>query len=163
MTALCAPTVNAYRRLQPGELNGYWANWGHEHRCAGNRVPSARGSSTRIENRLSDGAASVHLAVATVLSAARLGVVDGLDCPDPLVTDGFEEVNTDVSSAPSLSVALDHLEADQALVDAVGSELVANFVANKRAEWDRYIAAVGTDQAGGTVTGWELDEYLMYH
>ncbi len=39
MTALCAPTVNAYRRLQPGELNGYWATWGYEHRCAGNRVP----------------------------------------------------------------------------------------------------------------------------
>ena len=28
MTALCAPTVNAYRRLRPGEFAGYWANWG---------------------------------------------------------------------------------------------------------------------------------------
>jgi glutamine synthetase len=163
MTALCAPTVNAYRRLQPGELNGYWANWGHEHRCAGNRVPSARGSSTRIENRLSDGAANIHLAVATILSGARLGVVDGLDCPEPLTTDGFEEINTDVCSAPSLSVALDHLEADQALIDAVGADLVANFVVNKRAEWERYIAAVRTDEGGGHVTHWELDEYLMYH
>ncbi|MEM9204529.1 MAG: glutamine synthetase, partial [Actinomycetota bacterium] len=39
MTALCVPTVNGYRRLQPGELNAYWANWGFEHRCAGNRIP----------------------------------------------------------------------------------------------------------------------------
>ena len=56
LAAVCAPTVNAYRRLQPGQLNGYWANWGHEHRCAANRVPSARGAATRIENRIADGA-----------------------------------------------------------------------------------------------------------
>jgi glutamine synthetase len=163
MTALCAPTVNAYRRLRPAELNGYWANWGHEHRCVANRVPGARGTSTRIENRLSDGAANVHLAVTTVLQAARLGAVDELPCPEPLTGDGFEEVNTDVCCAPSLADALRDLTADQALVDAVGADLVANFVANKEAEWERYIAAVGDDVPGGQVTDWELDEYLMYH
>ncbi len=163
MTALCAPTVNAYRRLQPAELNGYWANWGHEHRCAGNRIPEARGEGTRIENRLSDGAASVHTAVATVLQGARLGVVEQLDCPEPLTTDGFEDVNTDVCCAPSLAEALQHLQADRALIEAVGVDLVANFVANKEAEWERYLAVVGEDRPGGDVTAWELDEYLMYH
>jgi glutamine synthetase len=163
MTALCAPTVNAYRRLQPASLNGYWANWGHEHRCAGNRVPSARGSSTRIENRLADGAANVHLAVAAVLQGALLGVTEGLPCPDPLTEDGFDHVNTDVGSAPSLAVALQHLAADRAFVAAVGADIVDNFIANKQAEWERYIAAVGEDRGGGDVTQWELDEYLMYH
>ena len=60
LTALCAPTVNAYRRLQPGELCGYWANWGYDHRVAGNRVPGARGDGTRIENRVADGAANIY-------------------------------------------------------------------------------------------------------
>ncbi|HET7846645.1 MAG TPA: glutamine synthetase, partial [Acidimicrobiia bacterium] len=32
MTALVAPTVNAYKRLQPGSLNGFYANWGLDHR-----------------------------------------------------------------------------------------------------------------------------------
>jgi glutamine synthetase len=163
MTALCAPTVNAYRRLQPGELNGYWANWGHEHRCAGNRVPSARGTSTRIENRLSDGSVNVQLGVAAVLQAALLGVTDELPCPSPLTGDGFEELNTDVGSAPSLAAALEHLMADQAFVAAVGTDVVDNFVANKQAEWERYLTAVGEDTPGGDVTQWELDEYLMYH
>jgi len=163
MTALCAPTVNAYRRLQPAELNGYWANWGYEHRCAGNRVPEARGAGARIENRLSDGAANVYTATATVLQAARLGVVDDLVCPDPLTTDGFEEVNTDVCAAPDLLTALGQLEADEALVAAVGPELVANFVAIKHAEWERYIAAVGQDRGPGEITEWEIDNYLMYH
>ena len=83
LAALCAPTVNAYRRLLPGQLNGYWANWGLEHRCAANRIPSARGVGTRIENRVADGAVNLHLAVATVLQAARLGYVNQLVPPDP--------------------------------------------------------------------------------
>ncbi len=163
LTALCAPTVNAYRRLQPAELNGYWANWGYDHRGAANRIPEARGAATRIENRVADGAVNIHLGVAAVLQAARLGVVDGLECPGPLTADGFEAVNTEVSAAPSLAAALEHLQADPALTAAVGDGLCQNFIANKQAEWQRYIAAVGEDKPGGEVTQWELDEYLMYH
>jgi len=164
MTALCCPTVTAYRRLQPGELNGYWANWGFEHRCAANRIPDASGGpSTRIENRLADGSASLHLAVAAVLQAARLGFVGGYECPEPLTTDGFEEVNTEVHSAENLKDALADLEADSAFVEAVGSDVCANFAANKHAEWDRYIAAVGEHTEGDELTEWERSEYLMHH
>jgi glutamine synthetase len=161
LTALCAPTVNAYRRLRPGELCGYWATWGHDHRVAANRVPPHRGGATRIENRIADGSASIHLAIAAVLQAARLGVIDDLECPAPLVDDGFETVNTDVCAASDLSAALDDLEADGALVAAVGEELVANFVANKRAEWERYTEAVGAPDDG--ISDWELNEYLPFH
>lgn len=163
LTALCAPTVNAYRRLQPGSLSGYWANWGHEHRAAANRIPSVRGMGTRIENRVPDGAASIHLAVATVLQAARLGVVNQVACPPPLTLDGFDEVDTDVAAAPDLAAALDHLRADTALAAAVGSDVVDNFLAIKQAEWERYLEAVGTHVPGTGVTDWELDQYLMYH
>ena len=38
LTAIMAPTVNAYRRLQPAQLSGYWANWGLDHRCVANLV-----------------------------------------------------------------------------------------------------------------------------
>ena len=65
--------------------------------------------------------------------------------------------------AASLAEALDHLKTDEALFAAVGREVVENFVANKEAEWERYIEAVGQDQPGGEVTQWELDQYLMYH
>ncbi|MYH00884.1 MAG: glutamine synthetase [Acidimicrobiaceae bacterium] len=171
MTALAAPTVNAYRRLRPGELNGYWANWGVEHRCAGNRVPRGAGPHMRIESRIGDGAANVHTLIAAVLQAARLGMVGGLDCPEPMTTDGFDDVNTDVHCAHSLSEALDEMEADEALCEAVGKELCDNFVFNKRAEWDRYIAGAGDeavddwDAIGGTepLLEWELKQYLPYH
>ncbi|MCP5029410.1 MAG: glutamine synthetase [Actinomycetia bacterium] len=161
--ALCGPTINAYRRQRPGEMTGYWANWGHEHRFAANRIPSERGRATRIENRMSDGSVSVHLGVAAALQAARLGVVDQIQPPDPLTTDGFEEVNTDVSVGGNLSESLDHLRADEALIAAVGTDVCANFLANKEAEWDRFIEAGGDPTPGPEVTAWELDEYLMYH
>ncbi len=163
MTALCAPTVNAYRRLQPGALNGYWGNWGYAHRCAGSRVPETRGDSTRVESRLSDGSANIHLAVAAVLQAARLGVVHQYPCPAPLAGDGFEDPETDVRSADSLGEALDDLRRDQPLSEAVGPECVANFIDNKQAEWEQYLAAVGTDVPGPDVTKWELDMYRNFH
>ena len=43
MAAIMAPHVNAYKRLQPDMLNGYWANWGHDDRSVAVRVPPARG------------------------------------------------------------------------------------------------------------------------
>ena len=54
---------------------------------------------------------------------------------------------------PSLAAALDELEADRELVTAVGADLVAQHVAVKRTEWERYIAAT---------TDWELREYLPF-
>jgi glutamine synthetase len=52
-----------------------------------------------------------------------------------------------------LSAALDALEADAELVEAIGSELVAQHVAVKRTEWDRFAS---------TTTDWELREYLPF-
>jgi len=79
LAGLCAPTVNAYKRLRPASLSGYWANWGYDHRGATVRIPPDRGEGSRLEHRLSDGAAVVHTSMAAILQAARLGVVT--HCP----------------------------------------------------------------------------------
>ena len=163
LVAVSAPTVNAYRRLQPASLSGYWANWGYDHRMVANRVPPPRGAGTRIESRVADGAVSIHLAVAAVLTAARLGVIDNIECPPAESGDGMDEVNTDVAAAASLIEALDHLRADSDFVQALGSDLVDNFVANKEAEWERFIEAEGPFALDSGVTDWELNEYLPYH
>lgn len=151
MTALCAPTVNAYKRLLPGALSGYWANWGYDHRGTANRIPPHRGGGTRIENRLSDGAANPYLAVTAILQAARLGYIGGSTPPPPEVGDGLAPGTSGVHSPSNLAAALDALEADVALVEAIGRDLIANFVGIKRAEWERFSAAV---------TDWEINEYL---
>lgn len=163
MAAILAPTVNAYRRLQPAQLSGYWANWGHDHRCVANRVPPARGAGTRIESRVADGAVNLHLGMAAALTAARLGVINSLDCPPAETGDGFEEVNTDVCVAANLSESLDDLHADSTFAAALGQDVVDNFAENKRAEWERYIEAEKAFDGEGPPTAWELNEYLMYH
>lgn len=160
--ALLAPTVNAYRRLQPGTLAGFWANWGVDHRNVSYRIPAEAGVATRVESRIGDGAMNVHLGVATVLRAAWLGATAKTQPPPAYAGDGFEDGGTDVTVASSLSEALDHLEADTELVTAVGAELVANFVAVKRAEAEKF-AASGESLDGDTLTAFETATYLPYH
>jgi glutamine synthetase len=150
---LCAPTVNAYKRLKPAQLAGFWANWGYDHRGASVRVPHERGGATRLEHRMPDGAANPYLATATVLQAARLGVVNNLTPPAPEEQDCLEHQSTTRHVPPNLSLALDALEADTELVKAVGEELVGQFVTIKRSEWEKFTAAV---------TDWELKYYLPF-
>jgi glutamine synthetase len=153
LAGLCAPTVNAYKRLRPASLSGYWANWGYDHRGATIRVPNERGVAARLEHRLSDGAAVVYTAMAAVLQAARLGVVATTNPGPPEGGNGLDSIDATVGVPHSLAEALDALEADQELVSAVGADLVAQHVAVKRAEWERYV---------GATTDWELREYLPF-
>jgi glutamine synthetase len=153
LAGICAPTVNAYKRLRPASLSGYWANWGYDHRGATIRVPGERGAGARLEHRLSDGGAVVHSAMAAVLQAARLGFIDKRSPGAPEGGNGLDTIDATVGVPPSLSAALDALEADTELVEAIGSELVAQHVAVKRTEWDRFTSST---------TDWELREYLPF-
>ena len=154
MTALVAPTVNAYKRLQPGALNGYFANWGFDHRGVAVRVPPTRGAGTRLEHRLADGATSVHVAAAATLVAALRGVNLGLECPPAETQDCFKGADTDVTVPANLGAALNALESDKEFVEAFSPGYVEGFLAVKRAEWERYVTHT---------TDWEIAEYLEYY
>ncbi len=153
LAGICAPTVNAYKRLRPASLSGYWANWGYDHRGATIRVPGERGTAARLEHRLSDGGAVIHSAIAAVLQAARLGVANEADPGKPEGGNGLDTIEATVGVPATLAEALDVLESDHELVEALGSDLVAQHLAVKRAEWERYSAAT---------TDWEVREYLPF-
>jgi glutamine synthetase len=153
MAAVCAPTVNAYKRLRPAQLAGYWANWGYDHRGVTLRIPNDRDRATRLEHRMADGAVNPYLASAAVMQAARLGVIQKLTPPPPEEQDCLEHQSTDQHVPDDLNRALDALEADKDFVDAIGAEMVGQFVAVKRAEWAKFAAAV---------TDWELKYYLPF-
>lgn len=153
MTALLAPTVNAYKRLQPGSLCGYWANWGYDHRGVTIRVPPARGQGTRLEHRVGDGAVAPHQAVAAVMTAARLGFENKYELIPAETEDSIETASTDVVVPSSLEAALNELEADNDFVEAFSPAFVDGFLTVKRAEWDRYKT---------WTTDWELSEYLPF-
>ena len=153
MTALLAPTVNAYKRLQPGSMCGYWANWGYDHRGVTVRVPPARGQGTRLEHRVGDGSVTPHQAIAAILSASLLGYEKGYELEPAETLDCIERASTDVTTPASLREALDALEADTDLVETFGPAYVDGFLTVKRAEWDRYQRFT---------TDWEMTEYLPF-
>jgi glutamine synthetase len=159
IAALCAPHVNAYKRLQPDMLNGYWANWGHDDRTVCVRVPSARGEGTRLEHRMADGAANPYLSAAAILHAARFGVEHQMTPPEPQVAG--EPPNTERRVPPTLEAALGAFEADEELCQALGPWLVETFTKLKRAEWERYAKAVD-DTSTLDVTPWETEYYLPF-
>ena len=134
LAGLIAPTVNSYMRLQPGSLSGYWRNWGGDHRNVTTRISGEGGAKARLEHRMADASANPYTAVAAVLHAARLGVVNGHSLPPMETGDGFERTDAREGTAADLKGAVADLERDTDLVRAVGEELVANHVFMKRKE-----------------------------
>lgn len=134
LAGLIAPSANSYMRLQPGSLSGYWRNWGGDHRNVTTRISSEGGAKARLEHRMADASANPYTAVAAVLHAARLGVENGHELPPFETGDGFERTDAKEGTALDLKGAIADLERDDALIAAVGPELVANHIFMKRKE-----------------------------
>ena len=162
VAGLSAPLVNSYRRLMPGLIAGYWANWGLDNRISTYRIPAEREAATRIENRMPCGTASPYLAAAAMLNAALLGVVDGSDCGPPQIGDADAEPNTDRHTPETLADALAAVEADTVLAEAMGPELTNAYLALRRHDLARW-EATGEKWDPEQITTWELQTYLPYY
>ena len=162
VSAFSAPLINSYKRLMPGLIAGYWTNWGLDNRTSTYRVPGERGASTRIENRMPCGSADPYLSAAAMLQAALLGFDNDLDCGEPQHGDGDSEPNTDQHTPESLAEALDALEADAAMTEAMGPDLVRVYLALRRNEVERWEkAGIGWDP--DEISDWELAQYLPFY
>ena len=137
LAGLLAMTINSYDRLTPASMSGYWANWADDHRLTTIRSSVASAKSARLEHRSADCATSPYIAVAAVLQAAILGVAEGVDCPPPEDLDGLENVRAARHVPPTLARAMDALDKDKVLRNAVGSELCDAILYLKRDEAGR--------------------------
>src|SRR5262245_4514282 len=164
LQALLGPTVNAYKRILPDSLAPTHANWGHDNRTAFCRVPKERGARSRVEIRTGDGSANAHLIVAAVLLAGLDGIERELEPPEPVVGDAYraDEAHAGTRLPADLGAALDALEADSVLVEQLGAELIATFLAMKRFEVERFTEAAGAALDVETVTAWEVEEYAAH-
>lgn len=155
LTAFLNPTVNAYRRLVPDSLAPTHGNWGWDNRTSFIRVPAERGRATRVEVRVGDGSANPYLVVAAILFAGLHGVREKLPLGPPVGGDSYTlaEDEAGTSLPDSLNDALDALEADDVLREAMGSEIVDPFLAVKRFEVERHRT---------WVSDWEIAEYLHH-
>jgi glutamine synthetase len=111
----------------------------------------------RIENRTIDGSCNPYLAAAATLAAGLDGIAHQID-PGPGSERNFYDVPYEqlaregIDLLPrTLSEALDELERDEVILDALGRDYADMYLRAKRAEWERY---------HNYVSQWEIDNYL---
>ena len=155
LMAFLNPTINAYRRILPDSLAPTHGNWGLDNRTTFVRIPPERGAGCRVELRIGDGAANPHLVIAAALFAGLDGIKRELDPGAPLEGDTYTLPEEDQGTAlpMSLDEALNALEADKTIHEAVGEELIETFLTIKRFELERHRQHV---------SDWDVDEY-MHH
>ena len=137
LAGLLAPSANSYQRLQPASLSGFWQNWAVDHRGVTVRLSAEAGEAARIEHRMGDACANPYTHTAAVLQAARLGWLNRDPLQPPETGDCLEHKDATESVPTDLAGALDALEADTALAQAVGEGLVAHHIGFKRHEITR--------------------------
>ncbi len=160
MIAVLAPLVNSYKRLVPGYEAPVYIGWARINRSALIRIPQishGQLNSTRIELRCPDPSANPYLAFAAMLAAGLDGVARKLSPPDPVEENLYHLDRSKLASRKirqlpgSLSDAIDELERDEVIREALGDHVFERFVEAKRDEWDAYRIQV---------SGWETARYL---
>ncbi|MGM0371089.1 MAG: type I glutamate--ammonia ligase [Halobacteriota archaeon] len=158
ITAIANPTVNSYKRLVPGYEAPVYIAWSGVNRTALVRIPAARHpAASRIELRSPDPAANPYLAIAVMLHAGLDGMEKEIEAPDPVRENiyKFDEEKREeygIDTLPeNLGQAVDALEEDEVVKDALGEHVTEKFIEAKRQEFQEYNLAVSE---------WELDRYL---
>jgi glutamine synthetase len=154
MSLFLAPTINSYKRYVLNNFAPYYIAWGLDNRTTYIRIPRERKGGTRIENRAPCGSANPYLALAVGLIACLDGIENKMDPGDYYVGDIYtEEPGTYPVMPLYMRDAIEALEKDELLCNAVGPEITQNYLAVKKNEEERYRTAI---------TDWEFNEYF-YH
>ena len=158
ITAIANPTVNSYKRLVPGYEAPVYVAWSDRNRSALIRKPAARvPAASRVELRSPDPSCNPYLTIAVMIHAGLDGIEQDLEAPDPVRENIYEfdeakreEYGIDTLPA-NLGEAVDALEEDEAIYNALGEHIASKFVEAKRQEFEEYLV---------DVSDWELDRYL---
>lgn len=155
LAALCAPTVNSYKRLAVSE-SASGTTWSPVWKAVGenNRTCVLRTVDGRLEWRLPDASCNVYVALAATLAAGLDGIDRELPAPEACDADLYQRHAAGDPMPPrlprDLHEALAALRADALLLDDLGEVFCEQFLMLKRAEWDAYAQQV---------SDWELERY----
>jgi glutamine synthetase len=151
LTALMAPTINAYRRFTPYSWAGTTATWGVDNRSTGVRAVCEGERGTRLEHRQPGGDVNPYLAAAAVLAGGLHGIEHEIEPPALEPGDVYARGDAMPLLPRSLAEATELLDSSAMARDWLGADLVDHFVALKRAELEAEARAV---------TDWEVARYL---
>ncbi len=143
LIAVGAPSVNSYKRMQPG-------SWAPAHICYGSgnrsvlvRIPEKR-RARRFEYRGADGTSNPYLLAACLVAAGLRGIQNEMDPGEPVDFDvsgasEFQLKERGISWVPrSLHEAINCLAEDSVLAQTIGRTIWEEFIKIKRTEWDKY-------------------------
>ena len=158
ITVLTNPLVNSYKRLVPGYDAPVYIAWSASaNRSPLIRIPSARGSSTRVELRSPDTAVNPYLALAACLAAGLDGIKNGMVPPDSVDSNIFAMSEDEMKALgieqlpETLGEALEEYEGSPFIQEVLGKHIYTKYLEAKSAEWKKFRAEV---------TDWEVEEYL---
>lgn len=160
LTALTNPLVNSYKRLVPGYEAPVYVAWSAQNRSPLIRIPSARGNSTRVELRNPDPSCNPYLVLAAVLTAGLDGIEKQMTPPPSVDANIYdmteaERVANGVTDLPgSLMEAVEAMQNDPLIRQALGEHVFEKFVTAKTVEWEQYRTRVHQ---------WEIDQYLAQY
>jgi glutamine synthetase len=150
LCGLTVPSFNSYRRISPHTWSGAYTCWGYDNREAPLRVPSLfsgiEEASTNVELKAADASCNPYLALGGMIAAGLDGIERELELTEPVdvdpatLSDGEREARGIARLPKTQLEALDALEADELLADALGEGLLRSYLAVRRSEWEAYSA-----------------------
>lgn len=144
-----APTVNSYKRYQPGSWAPTRMAWATDNRTTGFRIVG-HGPAFRIENRMPGADANPYLALAAMLAAGLAGIEEELDCGEEYRGNAY--LDTSLPRLPAtLRDAADLFERSRLARAAFGDAVVDYYVRHARLEHQAFQDAV---------TDWEKRRYF---
>ena len=148
------PSVNAFRRLQPGTWTPATASWGVDNRTAAIRAITGPPKAVRLEHRRPGADVNPYLAVAAMLAGGLHGIAGKLEPPDPATADAYADARFPRLPA-TLADAIAALRDSPVAPDLLGGEFVRHYLLSREVElglWREWESA--------QVTEWEQRRYF---
>lgn len=144
-----APTINSYKRYQPGSWAPTRMAWATDNRTTGFRVVG-QGNGYRPENRMPGADANPYLAFAAMLAAGLAGLEENLDCGEPYAGNAY--IDPALPRLPSsLRDATELFSTSELARRTLGDAVVDFYVHHARLEQEAF---------GNAVTDWEKQRYF---
>jgi glutamine synthetase len=157
ITAVANPLINSYKRLVSGFEAPVYISWSGPNRSSLIRIPAGRGLSTRLEFRSPDPTCNPYLTFAVILAAGLDGILRGTDPGEPVDINVYELSEEErekrgIGTLPgNLKEALNSLERDKVVRNALGEHVFNNIMRLGNLEWEEYNTWVHV---------WEIERYI---
>jgi glutamine synthetase len=153
-SVLFSPSVNSYRRLQPGNFTPATVSWGMDNRTAAIRAITGSAKGARLEHRRPGADVNPYVAIAAMLAGGLHGIAEKLEPPGPATADAYTDARFPRLPA-DLSAAIATLRDSAVAAGLLGRDFVDHYLLSREVElrlWREWEA--------GQVTDWEHRRYF---